>query len=242
MRRTDKLWNGYVLIQDDDFFKLGQDSMLLSDFAAPPMKGEVLDLGCGNGALSVLLCARHEKLHVTGLELQADVAQLARENAQVNRLQDRFTVKVGDFKQYKQLYPTGSFSYVVCNPPYFANQSGAAAKGQNRSTARQEQQGSMADAVKAAAYFVKFGGRVAFVYRPERVCELIAHMLACDLQPKRMRFVHQTAQSAPSAVLVEARRGSAPGVQVMPPLLVCQPNGTKTEEYRKIYHMEEFSK
>lgn len=242
MRRTDKLWNGYVLIQDDAFFKLGQDSMLLSDFAAPPARGQVLDLGCGNGALGVLLCARHDKVHVTGLELQEDVAQLAQENVCINHLEDRLTIQTGDFKQYKKLYPTGSFAYVVCNPPYFSNQSGAAAKGQNRSTARQEQQGSMADAVKAAAYFVKFGGRVAFVYRPERVCELIAQMLACDLQPKRMRFVHQTVHAAPSAVLIEARRGSAAGVQVMPPLLICQENGEKTAEYRKIYHMEEFSR
>ena len=41
-------------------------------------------------------------------------------------------------------------------------------------------------------------------------------------------------------VLVEARRGRAPGVQVLPPLLVCGEDGTQTEEYRMIYHREEF--
>ena len=55
MRRTDKLWGGFSLIQDDRFFKLGQDTMLLSDFACPPARGSIMDLGCGNGALSVLL-------------------------------------------------------------------------------------------------------------------------------------------------------------------------------------------
>lgn len=39
MRRTDKLWGGFSLIQDDRFFKLGQDTMLLSDFACPPARG-----------------------------------------------------------------------------------------------------------------------------------------------------------------------------------------------------------
>jgi tRNA1(Val) A37 N6-methylase TrmN6 len=240
MIQKDKLWGGYVLLQDDRFFKLGQDSMLLSAFAMPPMRGKILDLGCGNGALGVLLCARHEKVTVTGIEIQPEVADLARENARINHLDHRLHIITGDIKQYKQLFPTGAFEYIICNPPYFSNQSGYAAKGQNRHTARQETECSAADAVKAASYFVKYGGRAAFVYRPERVCELIALLIACDLQPKRLRFVHQHANAAPSAVLIEARRGSAPGVQVLPPLFVCHPDGTQTEEYQAIYHKEAF--
>lgn len=240
MRRTDKLWGGYALIQDDRFFKLGQDSMLLSDFAAPPARAHVIDLGCGNGALGILLCARQEKLHVTGLELQPEVAALAQENVKYNHLEQRMRIITGDIKQHKALFATGVFDYVICNPPYFAINSGYAAKGENRHTARQETGCNAADAIQAAAYLVKYGGRAAFVHRPERVCELITDMKKYQLEPKRMRFVHQHAGAAPSAVLMEARRGSAPGVQVMPPLLVRNESGAYTEEYRKIYHMEEF--
>lgn len=240
MRRIDKLWGGFSLIQDDRFFKLGQDTMLLSDFACPPVRGKIMDLGCGNGALSVLLCARHPKITITGLEIQPEVAALAQENIRHNQLEQRMQVLCGDMKQCKALFPTGSFDYVVCNPPYFAQSSGFSAKNINKSTARQDSCGTAADAVQAAAYLVKFGGRVAFVYRPERVCELISQMKARQLEPKRMRFVHQQATAVPSAVLIEARRGSAPGVQILPPLLVCGENGEHTQEYRTIYHREEF--
>lgn len=240
MRHTDKLWGGFSLIQDDRFFKLGQDSMLLSAFASPSPRAKVLDLGCGNGALGVLLCARHPGLDVTGLEIQPEVAELARENVSLNRLDARMRIVCGDLKQYKQLFPTGAFEYIICNPPYFSQYSGYAAKGKNRHTARQETECSAADAVRAAAYFVKYGGRAAFVYRPERICELVFDMKQCGLEPKRLRFVHQHAKAVPSAVLVEARRGSAPGVQVLPPLLVCGEDGAQTEEYRTIYHREEF--
>lgn len=239
-RRTDKLWGGFALVQDDRFFKLGQDSMLLSAFAAPPARAKVMDLGCGNGALGVLLCARHAGIDVTGLEIQPEVAALARENVGHNRLDARMHIVTGDLRACRQLFPTGRFDYIVCNPPYFSQASGYAAQGENRHTARQETQCSAADAVRAAAYLVKYGGRAAFVYRPERVCELTAAMQACDLEPKRMRFVHQHAQAVPSAVLIEARRGSAPGVQVLPPLLVCGEDGQQTREYRAIYHKEEF--
>ena len=240
MCRIDKLWGGFSLIQDDRFFKLGQDTMLLSDFACPPARGKVMDLGCGNGALSVLLCARHPHISVTGLEIQPEVAVLAQENIRHNQLEARMQVQCGDMKQCKTMFSTGSFDYVVCNPPYFAQNSGFSAKNINKSTARQDSCGTAADAVQAAAYLVKFGGRVAFVYRPERVCELISQMKARQLEPKRMRFVHQQATAVPSAVLIEARRGSAPGVQILPPLLVCGENGEHTKEYRTIYHREEF--
>lgn len=240
MRRIDKLWGGFSLIQDDRFFKLGQDTMLLSDFACPPARGKIMDLGCGNGALSVLLCARYPHITVTGLEIQPEVAALAQENIRHNQLEARMQVQCGDMKQCKTMFSTGSFDYVVCNPPYFAQNSGFSAKNINKSTARQDSSGTAEDAVQAAAYLVKFGGRVAFVYRPERVCELISQMKARQLEPKRMRFVHQHAAAVPSAVLIEARRGSAPGVQILPPLLVCGENGEHTKEYRTIYHREEF--
>ena len=134
MRRTDKLWGGFSLIQDDRFFKLGQDTMLLSDFACPPARGKIMDLGCGNGALSVLLCARHPHITVTGLEIQPEVAALAQENIRHNQLEQRMQVLCGDMKQCKALFPTGSFDYVVCNPPYFAQNSGFSAKNINKST------------------------------------------------------------------------------------------------------------
>ena len=239
MRHIDALWDGFSLIQDDRFFKLGQDSMLLSAFAVPPARGKVMDLGCGNGALSVLMCARYPKITVTGLEIQPEVVQLAQENVQRNNLEQRLSIVNGDLKQSKQLFATGSFDYIVCNPPYFAQNRGFTAQGKNRSTARQETECSAADAVRAAAYLVKYGGRVAFVYRPERVCELICDMKQVDLEPKRIRFVQQNIHAAPSAVLIEARRGSAPGVQILPPLLVCGEDGIQTEEYLIIYHRED---
>lgn len=239
MRRTDKLWDGFSLIQDDRFFKLGQDSVLLSAFAAPPARGNVMDLGCGNGALGVLLCARYPQLSVTGMEIQPEVAALARENAAQNRLEGRLHIVNADWNDCRTLFSGGSFDYIVCNPPYFAQNSGFSAAGANRQKARQDTAGTAEHAVRAAAYLVKYGGRVAFVYRPERLCELIAAMQAVQLEPKRLRMIHQTARAVPSAVLIEARRGSASGLQILPPLLVCGEDGQQTAEYRAIYHREE---
>ena len=240
MRREDKLWDGYCLIQDDRFFKLGQDSVLLSAFAQPPARAKVMDLGCGNGALGVLLCARFPRISVTGLEYQPEVAELAHENVVRNQLDDRMTIVCGDVRDYKQYYPVGAFDYLMCNPPYFSENSGYHAAGAHKNQARQEKTGTLEQFIQAAGYLVKYGGRAAFVHRPERLCDCIALFRKYDLEPKRLRMVHQTAASAPSAVLLEVRRGSAPGIQVLPPLLVNGADGKPTEEYRTIYHQEQF--
>ena len=49
--------NGFVLAQKDGFLKLGTDAVLLSDFANIPARGRVCDLGCGIGAICVLIAA-----------------------------------------------------------------------------------------------------------------------------------------------------------------------------------------
>ena len=56
------------------------------------------------------------------------------------------------------------------------------------------------------------------------------------LEPKRLRTVAHTAHAAPSLVLVEARRGGKPGLKLLPPLALCAPDGTDSEEIRRIYH------
>ena len=66
---TEILPNGLQLLQDDRFFKLGQDSVLLSAFAKPRRNAKLLDLGCGSGILGIgalllgcfLIHARHLK-------------------------------------------------------------------------------------------------------------------------------------------------------------------------------------
>ena len=76
----------------------------------------------------------------------------------------------------------------------------------------------------------------ALVHRPERLSELLCALTAAGLEPKRLRTVARTADAAPSLVLVGARRGGKPGLRILPPLTLCAPDGTDSEEIRRIYH------
>ena len=201
--------NGLTLRQDDRYFKLGQDSVLLSAFARPRRNAKVLDLCCGTGALALLIY--RPDLRITGLEIQEGALDLFRQSIADNGVD--MAALHGDLRQIRALLPHGSMDYVICNPPYFDRNAGKSAPAPEKRTARQDASCTVEDIAVASSFVLHTGGKAAFVFRP-----------------KRLRFVHQNALASPSAVLVECRKGgSAEGLIVEPPLLV------ESEEYNRIY-------
>ena len=99
---TEILPNGLQLLQDDRFFKLGQDSVLLSAFAKPRRNAKLLDLGCGTGALALLVW--RPDLKITGLELQDGPLDLFRQSIAANDLEN-VTALQGDLRQMRTLLP-----------------------------------------------------------------------------------------------------------------------------------------
>ena len=139
----------------------------------------------------------------------------------------------GDLRQMRTLLPHGSMDYVICNPPYFDRNAGANAPTAEKRTARQDATCSVEELAVAASFVLHTGGKAAFVFRPERLWVLLEALSRVRLVPKRMRFVHQSVQAAPSVVMVECRKGgSAEGLVVEPPLIV------ESDEYFRIYGIE----
>lgn len=218
--------NGLTLRQDDRFFKLGQDSVLLSSFAKPRRNAKVLDLGCGTGALALLIY--RPDLAITGLELQPEPLELFCASIADNGV-DIAAVQ-GDLRAIRTIFPHGSMDYVICNPPYFDRTAGKSAPSPEKRTARQDGTCTVEEVAVATSFVLHTGGKAAFVFRPERLWVLLQALDRVRLVPKRLRFVHQNAAAAPSAVLIECRKGGSPeGLNVEPPLLV------DSEEYQRIY-------
>ncbi len=234
MQSIENLPNDLDLIQDDDFFKLGQDSTLLSSFAKPRRFANVLDLGCGVGTLA-LLCWRDD-LKITGLELQEGAIEIFNKSIEHNNLQNVKAIQ-GDLKYIRNYFSHGSMDYVICNPPYFKSGSGRIKALDAHALARMDGEATIEDVAVATSYVLKSGGKCAMVFRPERLITLITALERVRLTPKRLRFVHQTSEKAPSAVLIECRKGgSSDGLVVEPPLIVNNSDGTFTDEYLKIYN------
>ena len=235
MADTELLWPGGPVLKQAAHFRLGTDTVLLADFARMAGAKRGIDLGCASGAAMLLLLAREEKLRMTGLEIVPEAAELARENLAANGLEGRGEIVTGDIRQHRSLFRAGAFDLLICNPPYFPQGSGAVPQDAARAAARGELLCTMEELCAAAAFLLRTGGDFCLVHRPERLSELFCALAAQGLEPKRLRLVCKNALSAPSLVLVEARRGGKPGLTIEPVLILQTPDGAESDELRRIY-------
>ena len=236
MLSLDKLGiNGFVMEQSSEYLKLGTDAMLLSEFAKVKGRDKVCDLGCGSGAVSILLAARHEGISLSGVEIVEGAARLAERNIEHNNISDRMQVFCEDLKNVGKLFSSGSFDAVVSNPPFMQMGGGIPTEREALLCARMELCCTIDDVCRAAAYLLKFGGAFSLVYRPSRLSDLFGALLKYDMQPKRMRLVQDTVTAEPSLVLVEARKGGGSGIKLLPTLILKNPDGTETDETKEIY-------
>lgn len=239
MEKQTALWPGGPVFCPEAGAPLGTDSVLLADFVRCSGAKRGIDLGCASGILSLLLLWREPGLHMTGLELREDAAALARENLARNGLTARGEMLAGDIRAHRSLFRAGSFELAVSNPPYFPPGSGALSPDPARAAARGETDCTLSELCAAAAYLLRTGGRFCLVHRPERLSELFCALSAAGLEPKRLRPVCPRPESAPNLVLVEARRGGKPGLQIEPALVLTDAEGNESEEVRRIYRRGE---
>jgi tRNA1Val (adenine37-N6)-methyltransferase len=231
----DQLWSGGpVLLQSENVFKLGTDSVLLSDFALDIRAQRAVDLGCGCGVIAIALACQKD-IKVDAIDISEAAAELTRRNVSLNGLEEKVKVICGDIRRHREFFEAGAYDLVVTNPPYFAGGSGKTAKEEAKALARDERECTLSDIVEAAAYLIRWGGSFAIVYRPERLSELFCAMTAAGIEPKRLRMVQYKVYSAPNMVLVEGRRGGRPGLKIEPPLIMTHLDGTDTEEIKRIY-------
>ena len=234
-RLDDLQCDGLKLIQRPDAFRFGTDSVLLADFAAPRKDERAVDLGCGTGAIALLMAGHQPRMTVDAVELQPDVADMARRSVALNGLESRVRVHCVDMREAWHALGAGRCSLVVCNPPY--GRRGAALESRSEAVriARHEGDLTPSAVARAAAMLLKNGGRFCAIYPAPRAYELMRAMDASGIAPKRLRTVHGVAGRAPKFVLLEGVKQGGAGLHWLPPLVLRNEDGTFTEEWHRIY-------
>ena len=228
--------NGYQIIQDPKRFCFGVDAVLLSGFSCAKKGEKVIDLGSGTGIIPILMEAKTDGEHFTGLEIQVESAEMAKRSVCLNDLDEKIDIVCGDIKEADKLFKAGSFDVVTSNPPYMNDGGGLKNDYGPKAIARHELLCSLDDVAKAAAWLLRFGGRLYMVHRPHRLADIICTLREHRLEPKRLRFVQPYADKEPNMVLIEASKGGKSMVKVMPPLIIYKEDGTYTEETLEIYY------
>ena len=235
--RVDDLQNGYFVIQDPKKFCFGMDAVLLSGFARVKKGETALDMGTGTGIIPILLSQRTEGKHFTGLEIQAECAEMADRSVKYNCLEDRIQIVEGDIKEAAGIFGAASFDVVTCNPPYMIGQHGLTNPHMPKAIARHEILCTFDDVANQAARVLKDIGRFYLVHRPFRLVELMAALTKYKLEPKRMQLVYPYIDKEPNMVLIEACKGGNSRIQIERPLVVYEKPGVYTKDILELYQM-----
>lgn len=234
--RIDELQrNGYVIIQNPKRFCFGMDAVLLSGFANVKTGERALDLGTGTGIIPILLEAKTEGRHFTGLEIQPESADMARRSVALNHLESVIDIVTGDIKDASSYFGASSFDVITTNPPYMIGKHGLRNEQDAKAVARHEVLCTLDDILRESARLLVPKGRFYMVHRPFRLAEIMCKMTAHGIEPKRMRLVYPYADREPNMVLIEGLRGGKSRITVEKPLIVYREKGKYTEEILKEY-------
>ena len=234
--RIDELQrNGYRIIQDPGKFCFGMDAVLLSGFCMVKPGEDVLDIGTGTGILPILLQAKTQGRHFTGIEIQEESADMAGRSVAMNGLTDRITILTGDIRKGPDFFKPASFHVVVSNPPYMIGTHGLKCDQTPLTIARHEVTCTLEDVIREGSRVLRDKGRFYLVHRPFRLVEIFETLREHRLEPKRLRMVYPYADREPNMVLVEAVKGGRARLKVEKPLIVFGSKGKYTREIADLY-------
>ncbi len=227
----DTFYQGRILIlQKKKGYRFSVDSPLLAAFIRTKPGEELLELGTGNGIISLLLSLKPSH-RITALEIQDPLADLARRNVRLNNLESRILIVQADLRSFD---PGRKFDVIFSNPPYIKWRGGQLSRSEEKSIAKHELKCDISDIMRKTRDLLKEDGRAYFIYPAKRENDFMAAMENNLLRLKTLRHVLPRENGLPNFFLAECRFSSR-GVEIKPPFILYSQDGTYTAEAQKIF-------
>lgn len=223
------------IIQPKFGYRFSIDALLLAHFAVLREGEAAIDLGTGSGVVALLLAGRQSGGRILGIDIQEELASMARRSAELNGVAGCVEFRCGDIRRPDALFAPDSFDVAVFNPPYRRLRSGRANPDFAKAVARHEIAGTVADFLTAAARALRTGGRAYAIYPARRMVELLVRMRAAGIEPKRLRIVHSRAGGRGEFVLVEGVKGGREELAVLAPLVIYSEGAAYTDEMAALF-------
>ncbi len=226
----DALLGGKVrLRQPAQGYRVAIDPVLLAAAVPAAATGSLLDAGTGVGAAALCFARRVPGARVAGLEMQAELASLARDNVALNDMGDRVSIVTGDILRPTPDLASGAWDHVIANPPHLPADRADPPPGKAKAMAHVEGEARLADWVDFALRMARPKGGITLIHRADRLDELLALLheraggvVVFPLWPKAGREAKR--------VLVRARPGVRTPMRVAAGLVLHEEEGGYTAE------------
>ena len=229
-------YKNLFIMQDNEMFHFSLDSVLLPNFITINKKiSNILDIGCGNAPIPLILSTKTDA-KITGIEIQKDVYNLAKESVEYNKLENQINIINADINEYYKQIEPGSIDIITCNPPYFKYKKDSNINDSEYKTiARHEVTLNLEQLLSISKTLLKTNGVIGIVHRPERLIDIIIEMKKNNIEPKKIQFVYPHVNEEANILLIEGRKNGKAGLKVLPPLYSHKEDGDYTDEIKKFF-------
>ena len=224
------------IMQDNEMFHFSLDSVLLPNFITINKNtNNILDIGCGNAPIPLILSTK-TNAKITGVEIQKEVYDLAKESVEYNKLENQISIINADINEYYKEIEQGSIDIITCNPPYFKYQKDSNINDSEYKTiARHEVTLNLEQLMSISKKLLKTNGIIGIVHRPERLIDIIIEMKKNNIEPKKIQLVYPHMDEEANILLIEGRKNGKAGLKILPPLYSHKEDGNYTDEIKKFF-------
>jgi len=211
---------GLKIIQSRDSYRFSVDSILLANFIRVKNYERVIDLGTGSGIIPLLLFGRKRGLSIYGIEIQKELANMAKRSVELNKLQNHITIIQEDLKSINKIFKNSQFDVVISNPPYISLGHGKINPLSSKAVARHEIKCNIEDIISTSNYLLKNKGRIYLIYKSIKLIKVVVTLKKYDIQPKSIKFIHPGPKEQANLVLLEGMKGGKEELKIEPPLFL----------------------
>jgi tRNA1(Val) A37 N6-methylase TrmN6 len=231
------------LLQPVKGHRAGIDAVLLAASVEAPAEARVLDAGAGCGIVGLAIASRLALVHVTGIEIEPELAALAQENARRNGLDARVRVAAGDVAAPAGelaglgLRP-GSFDVIVSNPPYLDADASQASPFPLQARASSMPEAGLERWARFFAAMARPGGALYLIHRADAL-RAIFDALDGRFGALAIRPLHPRADEPATRLIVHAIKGSRAPLRLLPGLVLHSPDGKFMPEVERVLRATE---
>lgn len=157
------------LRQPVEGFRTGLDAVMLAAACQARAGEHILDLGCGVGGAGLSVLYRVPDTHLTGVDIQDDHIELAKENAALNKMSERTAFICADVRDFREQ----RFNHVICNPPYMEAGAHAPSPSEKRAKALGHDDTGLEDWIACAFDCLKGQGSLTMIHRADMLDKII---------------------------------------------------------------------
>jgi tRNA1(Val) A37 N6-methylase TrmN6 len=216
--------------------RAGHDAMLLAAATAARAGDRVVDFGAGVGAAGLALAARISGIQLVLVEIDEVLAELARGNAALNRIEARIIAM--DLASGAEAFAGAglapdSVDVVLMNPPFNDSKRHRSSPDKSRETAHVADAATLEVWIRAARRILKSGGVLTLIWRADGLGEVLA-ALDRGFGSLAILPVHGNAATPAIRVLVRAIKGGRAPTALYPGLLLNDESGLPNKQVQEI--------